>query len=389
MNGYTPWEVAALKQRYHRVDVGHKGYLDRGDVDRLLSEARCPDTAASVVFDQLDRNHDDAVTFEELAWFLANTPSPEAARLRAHMLQTDATLAAGATMGLLAATKAKAFVAVGAFLADPIRLFRDYYVEYTTSLRAHSKATRRKSFVAAVRNVGLLSGLGWFLFSVLLDSAVGAAMFVSYAHGRAYAAEVLRQRGLAPEWLRKGSPDDDRDAANRKFHRRQFALEVAGGICAGAVSGTLEAPAQALAASHLRPKAMLPAMRRQFRLFQWRLARAMLAHPAFFSTFYAARVLGSTLWVDVTQHHPTSFSGAMLTAGSGCFAGAGYRVVAMPIDAYSSILRHGKRGLATHRRRTRPQQIAHLYTGLGRSLAFTMPVTGIFFLVYEYALMYL
>jgi hypothetical protein len=389
MNGYTPWEIAVLKSKYHRSDESHKGYLDRTDVAHLASSAGvCQPDFVDDLFFRIDRNHDGQVTFEELTRFLALSSSPEAASLKGFFLATDASAAAGASMGLMTLLKTKALLSLGAFFADPIRLFRDYYVEYTTSVRAAAsekqavKKTLSKpepGLRTVFARVGILKGVGWTVFSICLDSGVGVCMFLTYAYARAALANALRKLDKPP------ANYEEMMAASDPPFISQLALELGGGAAAGFVSAVLEAPAQALATSHLSRSAIVPAFKTATIRWHSRIARGTLSHAAFFGSFYACRTLGDTLLFEKLGARRTTFSSAMLTATAGCGAGAGYRLIAVPMENRNLLIR-GK-GRAAWNALSLRCKGRELTRGLGQSLIFTMPVTGIVFLGYEYMLL--
>jgi hypothetical protein len=381
MNGYTPWEIATLKNRYHRSDKEHKGFLDRSDVARICVQAGINDLAfADELFAQLDRNHDSEVTFEEFTRFLSSSHSMEAVLLRKFFLATDANITAGAAMGLLAVAKTKVFIGLGAFFADPIRLFRDYYVEYTSSIRSHRRASQATGFFQALKKVGIFKGVGWLVFSITLDSLVGVAMFLTYAYARAALADLIRAR---PYTHSSKTVLTQMNEPPRVLE--QLFLEMGGGFVAGAVSGTLEAPAQALSASHLEWSTLKRAMSAHTYKYHHRILRAAGSHAAFFGSFYACRTMGSYVLFDYLHFKETSFRSALLTAVAGCGAGAGYRLVSVPMTNWSSIVRH--EGPEAWRRLPVNAKGTVLFKGLGSSLLLTMPITGIVFLGYEYALM--
>jgi hypothetical protein len=373
MNGYTPWEIAILKSRYHRSDEAHKGYLDRSDVARICVAAGLDGSVAysDSLFEQLDSNHDFEVTFEEFTLFLSTSRSKEARQLRKHFLATDANITAGAAIGLLAFVKSKIVIGLGAFFADPIRLFREGSVDRTASVRSHSRASQATGFVQAFRMIGILNGIKWLAFPMVLNSLVGVSMFLTYAHARAALASLLHA------WRRTQMTEPPR------FSEQLF-LEMGGGFVAGAVSGTLAMPAQALAASHLEWSVLKRAMSAHTYKYHHRILRAAGSHAAFFGSFYACRTMGSYVLFDYLHFKETTFRSALLTAVAGCGAGAGYRLVSVPMTNWSSIVRH--EGPEAWRRLPVNTKGTVLFKGLGRSMLLTMPITGVVFLGYEYAL---
>jgi hypothetical protein len=390
MNGYTRWEMALLKSKYHSSDENHKGYLDRTDVAHLATRAGvCTPDFVDDLFFKMDRNHDGQVTFEELTQFLTVFHTLEARKLKKHFLATDATVAAGATMGLLALVKSKVLFGLGAYFADPIRIFREDYVKTTAGVRsawtrnAGATATGLPAEQPGLRTVfarvGILKGVGWTVFSICLDSGVGVCMFLTYAYARAALANALRKLDKPP------ANYEEMMAASDPPFVSQLALELGGGAAAGFVSAVLEAPAQALATSQLCRCALIPAFKTATIRWHSRIARGTLSHAAFFGSFYACRTLGDTLLFEKLGARRTTFSSAMLTATAGCGAGAGYRLIAVPMENRNLLIR-GK-GRAAWNALSLRCKGRELTRGLGQSLIFTMPVTGIVFLGYEYMLL--
>jgi hypothetical protein len=119
------------------------------------------------------------------------------------------------------------------------------------------------------------------------------------------------------------------------------------------------------------------------------VGRAGLAHGAFFLDFSATQRATQRLAFGTLALDRSSFREAMVTTASGCTAGAAFRCVSLPLKLYMDFRLESHNPAATWRRLPLRGKVGICTQGLGTSLAFTMPVTGVAFLLYEASFLYL
>jgi hypothetical protein len=176
----------------------------------------------------------------------------------------------------------------------------------------------------------------------------------------------------------------------------QYTLEFVAGGCAGAVGGFLERPCRYFARQHTFNVLRLVTDRAQaFQGTFFAVSRQGLSHAIFFSTFsWANHTLQYNLFLKPghwIKHH-TSMNEALVMSGAGCVAGAGFRLVTVPMQNVHNRCFKERTRLESPRafaQRGAAQCWKIAFSGLGTSLAFTMPVTGFAFLAYEMALLHL
>lgn len=201
---FTPWELASLKVIYHQFDDRHKGYLDAEDLRRVCAACLIvltEDEFRSIVH-VMDSDGDARFSFDEFVTFLAlsGPEHAEAVRLREQVMRGNlAAVTAGAALGIMQVVKGKLFVLLGTLFYDPIRLFRDSFVDYAATLRhktnvaAASSGSAQQvapSLLAALRSHAKATHIGsslfWLTYTIALDCAVGVSMFVTYAQSRSW-----------------------------------------------------------------------------------------------------------------------------------------------------------------------------------------------------------
>lgn len=234
---FSPWELASLKVVYHRFDDRHKGYLDADDLRRVCTACHLVLTAEEfrTLVVVMDANGDERFSFEEFVTFLAlsGPDHPGAVQMRERLMSADAaSLTAGAALGILPFVKHQLFVILGTLFYDPIRLFRDSFVDYSATLRhrLHVREQRNSNtaaasggvqssasssgYTACTRRMNVSSSscatpdasllhvarahargshigktFGWLTYTISLDCVVGAAMFLSYSRARRWCIE--------------------------------------------------------------------------------------------------------------------------------------------------------------------------------------------------------
>jgi hypothetical protein len=266
---FSPWELASLKVVYHRFDDRHKGFLDADDLHRVCTACHLLLTPAEfqALVLVMDANQDGRFSFEEFVTFLAlsGPENPGAVQMRERIMRADAaSLTAGAALGIIPFVKGKLFVVLGTLFYDPIRLFRDSFVDYSATLRhrLHMRKQRRGGGSAAVghdhphqhhRPQSLISVLKahasgshvgktafWLTYTISLDCIVGAAMFLSYSRARRWCVEkseatqhrnrlqrenalqLLRTEVLPPELECSTVTDLLRHELGTEAHRQQW-----------------------------------------------------------------------------------------------------------------------------------------------------------------------
>ena len=418
MEGFTPWEYAALKVVYHRYDRERKGYLSRSDLQVLCRESSLPsdEAAVSSIFARMDLDGDEHVDFREFVSFISLTGenSVEQVAMRGMLLTDKAAVCAGAAMGLLPMLKGKLVVLMGTMFYDPIRLFRDTYVDYTTSIRAalHQKhavsehVAENLSFFDVLKHHArkskrMGSTTAWFMFSLVLDTTAGAAVFLSYSRVRMVLANATFGANNPPA-VSSGVTDareslailSSKEAAAAARRRRGYMLEFASGYAAGIVGGLLERPCKYLARQHTVNLLRLVSDRhRAFQGTFFAVTKQSVSHAVFFSAFAWANRNAHYHAFQKPNHwvaHHTSFCEALATSAAGCAAGAAFRLVTVPMqNIYTRCFKPRTKveNFGVLCRRANVGELRRVaFSGLASSLIFTMPITGFAFLAYEMAL---
>lgn len=456
MEGLTPWEIASLKVVYHRIDEEHKGYLDRQDFNTICDDCdlNLSTRQADVLFRRIDHDDDGRIQFQDLLNYLSavsfggsgsssvaasSTPQlaanptadvDEAAIARSAVVSksltsssaltnpTDADIAlfkrtaarirksyasdvsaifAGGILGLIPLIKTKFFVVAGTLFYDPIRLFRDNIVDYTSSLENNNKAAQRTiSSYQFIRNPkvpwstklkmsfvlfrGVLGVAGWVIFAATLDCLGGVIMFLTYARARHRIAY--------------------NDEAAVLLEGNRYALEACAGCIGGAAGGLVERPLRYVAHHRILSPAKLiepMAVTNAFKGVTWAVYRQAISHSVFFATFAYSHDTHRWLWYRYLDAERTSWRDACITAVSGCTAGGCYRLVSLPmLNIYHATGGPQRDWSVTPRTlqflATQPSlrtAVAKAYNGLGYSMLWIMPITGAAFLVYERLLVHL
>ena len=321
--------------------------------------------------------------------------------LRVGLTDSDMDMAAvlaGGIMGILPFLKGKLVVFLGTMFSDPMRLFRDTFVDYHSSLSAAAAKTTPSAhntemgLVEAFRGVAkvnLLKAVMWLLYAATLDAMAGVTMFITYGKVRRMLAR------------------DERSAHLLADH--PYLLEGISGLVGGAAGGVVERPLRCMANHHvLNPLRLItsPLRHTAFHGLCWSVTRHSITYSCFFAGF---KYFFDTFRYNLYRRYEcpqTSWSDAMVTVGAGCAAGGAYRIVSHPMmrvyldgrgqllqsqDAsravssmYSPITARGAfRAFATRHHFQPAPMIRAACTGLGQSLAWSMPVTGVAFLAYE------
>ena len=390
MDGFTPWELATIKLVYHLQDQNKKGFLDFSDIRRIcvLYKLQLSENQLMDLMDVMDANKDGHISFEEFLNFLSHSSSGSAAKLkiRAAVSSDQAALFAGTSFGLLHVMKGKLLLLLGAFFADPVRMFRDTYVDYASALKSRLerrpiRSTGASTAVApppkkeAIAELGLLGAIkthrrvnrkifataGWVTYTVVLDSIVGVSMFLGYARAKMFLM--------------------DNQITMIVFNaEHMMRVEVVSGFVGGMVSGFFVLPCKYLSVNHINPLLVVTAAHRPL-AFKGCVATSLrqgVYHGAFFATFYWSRLALSTILFQKLRVEGTTFRDALVTSTAGCLAGAAYRTVSVPAENW---VRHSS--AIRLRWSSAGSMWRMLWKGYGSSLIWTMPATGVVFLAYE------
>ena len=377
----SAWEIGYIKNVFHTFDASHAGSLSRRDLTLGCEALGLDFTREQLhgIFEEMDESGDGEISLEEFVTWLSksHSESGEAALLQAKIGNRDACICGGSAFGLLHC--------VGWFFADPIRLFRDSYVEYFALIKAKVAhrtgiAMGQVGVVDAVRNearaMGMMPILKAISVAIAIDSFIGISMFTSYCWSKA--------------WLAKSG-----------LHRMQ--LELTAGAMAGGVCGTLNCAVNNLtdqqrtwdrswnqimrssqALQLLKPWVLFQSLHRF-------LLRDMFGHALFFATFNGGKRAGAGLMACLRIKRNT-LRDASVTVCSGALAGASYRVATVPLTQLWKW--HAEQPAPCHSnsvvhflRTVKPgARLPLLYRGLGESLRYSMPVSGLAFLFYELAI---
>eukprot|EP00667_Euglena_gracilis_P014184 EG_transcript_14687 len=314
----------------------------------------------------MDADGDAAVELDELiSWLAAQHESdPQAAALQAKLRNREACVAAGSAFGMLHL--------LGWFFADPIRLFRGTYMDYFVLVKvraAHQAGCDAEALGIwdairhEVRRAGLKTTVAGVGTAVAIDGFIGVSMFTAYCWSRT--------------WLQ------GRTAGRLR-------LEATAGALAGVVSGSLNALMHGLTNYQRASPSVVHLGRRTAAKLHRFLLHDVVGHAAFFASFNAGKQAG-VAGIHRLGFHRDTLTEAVITAGSGAGAGACYRLVTVPQQQFwqwwsqrPAAAKHAN-PVAYFLRTVPPaQRLPVLYRGLGESLKFSMPLTGVVFLVYEY-----
>lgn len=449
MEGLSPWELATLKVVYHRSDRGRKGFLSADDLKQLCKDLGVLLTEAESqnLFNDIDVDKDGRISFSELMSHLTNNAGHVTdMQLRAAMLNQTALVATGAAIPLI--LKGKTMIVLGTLFYDPVRLFRDFYVDYFHALKSKRMAGEKiakediKSLMQGVKN-GFKAGLkirttALVILAIGVDCAVGALVFLIYAKVRAQFQRVAQEKFLRMQQQQQQqttssskkennidsepllsfpasatSIADDHQhvheliTSTNKFHEENE--RIAAGEAEGksltkvrtrlnrAEVTILEASSGAVAgacAGLLTPIAKRLLSRDLFwpdagvagRTFL-RVRHGMASHAAFFSGFYFFRQFFSDIAYRYMKFSSTTFSDAIVTTAAGCFAGGCWKLASDPLKNRDDWV--SQHSAAEWRKLKFATRIGIRTKGLGRQLAQTMPVTGVAFLIYEASFSYL
>lgn len=361
----------------------------------------------------LDRDGDHHINFDELLYFLSHQKELQhlvgSLKLQADLMSNNAALAAGAAMGLLPFLKGKLAVGLGTLFYDPIRLYRDCYVEYCTAVRSQivklkhdvtlepklqgmtaAELNHSLGFMDAMRvharaGGSILCTTTLVVYVFALDCFLGVLLFTSYSKYRRFIVDqgepVSLNRDSSIEmkfrWFCYGM----------NLRQEKLKIEVVAGFMAGATMGVLQSPVR-YTASH--PLWWFPTRWDLFSkhlFFEHSISnvfRQGFSHAAFFGTFsqvqHSIRYFMGRRGID-----RTSMNDALIVSLAGCAAGGAYRLVSLPSGRFLEY--RSKHGLGAFVRLSQREKFRALTHGLGTSLAFTMPVTGLAFLGYEAAFM--
>lgn len=383
----SPWEIATLKVAYHGLDMHHKGYLDGEDFDRLCAGSLLHLTPqeSQLLFAAADRDGNGKLSFGEFIEALqteGGTHQAAFGALRVGLSDSEldmAAICAGGVMGLLPFFKAKLMVALGALFSDPMRMFRGSFVDVAFPFPAEaagiSQATEVGTLWRGIARLSVLRAVLWAMYAVVLDAAAGVTMFLTYAKARRYLAR--------------------NESCARTLAGHPYLLEGLSGMLGGAAGGAVERPLCYMADKHVLNPFRLWALRgAAFHGTCWSVVRHSVSHACFFAGF---RFSSDTLRSLAYRHFrldQTSWSDAMVTVGAGCAAGGAYRLVSHPMNRVYS-----QGGALAGRPATSAREAIHSfagfhnynslsmmrsgYKGLGQSLLWTMPVSGVAFLAYE------
>lgn len=207
MEGLSPWELATLKVVYHRSDRGRKGFLNADDIKQLCKDlgVQLSEQESQQLFSEMDVDNDGRISFSELMSHLANNAGHVTdMQLRAAMLNQTALVATGAAIPLI--LKGKAMIVLGTLFYDPVRLFRDFYVDYFHALKSRRMAGEKiakediKSLFEGIRK-GFGAGLrvrttALVVLAICVDCAVGALVFLIYAQTRSQFQRIAQEKFL-------------------------------------------------------------------------------------------------------------------------------------------------------------------------------------------------
>lgn len=208
MEGLSPWELATLKVVYHRSDQGRKGFLNVDDIVQLCKNlgVNITEEESSNLFKEMDDNNDGRISFSELMTKICtdNEGRVQDMQLRAAMLNQTALVATGAAIPLI--LKGKTMIVLGTLFYDPVRLFRDFYVDYAQGLKARVKSGGGKSVVKEdVQSLmdGIKKGFkagskirtaALVVLAISVDCAVGALVFLVYAKVRSQLQRTAQEK---------------------------------------------------------------------------------------------------------------------------------------------------------------------------------------------------
>jgi hypothetical protein len=216
----------------------------------------------------------------------------------------------------------------------------------------------------------MLLTASWLFLSIVLDVAVGACLFLGYAQARK----------LLLLWV------------PHEFTSRPVLLEVAAGAVGGAIGGLVERPTRALAKQqNLRSFVSEICSPKWWKMeafahARFAVVRSTVGHAAFFGAFSASKALYTRLQREWTTVPRTTWSDAVTTSLAGCTAGAALRTANVPMQNWYLYLVRQRQGSLQDLLRTPRYFLDITFRGYRQALAYTMPVTGVAFLGYEFAI---
>lgn len=388
----------------------------------------------------MDVDSDGKISFSELMSHLTNNAGHVTdMQLRAAMLNETALVATGAAIPLI--LKGKGMIFLGTLFYDPVRLFRDFYVDYFHALKSKRMAGEKiakediKDLFTGMKR-GFKAGFkirttALVVLAICVDCAVGACVFLVYAKVRAELQKRAQQKFLqmqndedelqkkkkqqeeqqmmkkeeeaeeveiklispcldsaasaaATEISKEESdePDEKKIIRKRLNFREVFFLEATSGAAAGAFAGLLTPLAKRLLSRDL----LWPDSSVGTRTWL-RVRHGMASHAAFFSGFFFFRNMLSRLAFKKLKFESNTFSDAIITTISGCCAGGCWKVASEPLKNRDEWVL--KNSVEAWRKLPPAMRFQIRTKGLGWALAQTMPVTGVAFLIYEASFAYL